>query len=70
MRTVKFLIEELSKFPGDAVCFAYEGEDVGIVIQKTETTPWRQQGFIRCSEGRDEGIETEIPDWVKKCYDS
>ena len=32
MRTVKNLIEELQKFPEDAACHAYEGEDTGITI--------------------------------------
>jgi len=33
MRTVKWLIEELEKFPDDAVCHAYEGEMTGLVIR-------------------------------------
>ena len=33
MRTVKYLIEQLKKFPEDAVCWAYEGETRGIVIR-------------------------------------
>lgn len=33
MRTVKWLREELAKFPDDALCFAYEGEVTGIVIE-------------------------------------
>ena len=32
MRTVAEIIAELSKLPADALVYAYEGEDVGIVI--------------------------------------
>jgi hypothetical protein len=31
MRSVKWLKEQLEKLPDDAMCFAYEGEDTGIV---------------------------------------
>lgn len=44
-KTVKELIAELQKFPDNAVCFAYEGEQVGIIIE-TEG----KQDFIECVE--------------------
>lgn len=56
MITVKRLIEELRKFPDDALCEAYEGEDTGILIRKNDNT-----GFIPahpCREIEDE-LETD-----------
>lgn len=44
MKTIKDLIAELQKFPEDAVCYAYEGEDYGLVIKRGD-----QYGFIHCS---------------------
>ena len=58
MRTVKWLREELAKFPDDAVCFAYEGEVTGIVIEK-HGHRLEAQGVIHCSESNDEGKKTE-----------
>ena len=57
MKTVEQLIKELSKFPPDAKCFAYEGEQIGIVINHND-----KQGFIYCSEDdeRDLGKDTEL----------
>jgi hypothetical protein len=52
MRTVKSLIEELSRFPDDALCHAYEGEVIGIVIRYGE-----REGVIHCGER--EGVEPE-----------
>ena len=57
MRTVKSLREELAKFPDEAVCFAYEGEVRGLVIE------WPgmrlgPQGVIYCGEGNSEESET------------
>jgi hypothetical protein len=52
MRTVKWLREELAKYPDDAVCFAYEGEVVGIVIEYPDSR-LVSQGVIYCSEGED-----------------
>ena len=57
MRTVKWLMNELSKFPDDALCHAYEGEVTGIVI--TKSVPF-EQGIIYCSEGNDEDKQTEV----------
>lgn len=59
MRTVEWLRNELSKFPDDAVCFAYEGEVVGIIIEHADER-LRNQGVIYCSESSDEGKETEL----------
>ena len=53
MRTVKWLREELAKYPEDAVSFAYEGEITGIVICKDG-----KQGAIHCSEWDDTGKES------------
>lgn len=50
MRTVKGLIEELTRFPDDALCYAYEGEVIGIVIRHCG-----REGVIHCGEG--EGAE-------------
>ncbi|WP_254964362.1 hypothetical protein [Cyanobium sp. Aljojuca 7A6] len=52
MRTLKSLIEELSRFPDDALCHAYEGEIIGIVIRLGG-----REGVIHCSER--EGVEPE-----------
>jgi hypothetical protein len=49
MRTVKSLIVELQKFPDDAVCYAYEGEVTGIIIER-QGHRLEKQGFISCSE--------------------
>lgn len=59
MRTVKWLREELARFPDDAVCFAYEGEGTGIVIERAGRS-CREQGFIPCSEGDDAGKVSEL----------
>jgi hypothetical protein len=48
MRTVKWLRDELAKFPDDAVCWAYEAESSGIVISRTKED--METGFIYCSE--------------------
>ena len=42
MRTVESLIKELEKFPKDATCFAYEGEEIGVAIETLD----RKYGFI------------------------
>ena len=49
MRTVRSMIEELQKFPPNALCYAYEGEVIGLVIEHADRS--RQgQGVIYCSE--------------------
>ncbi len=55
MKTVRELKEELSKFPDDALCSAYDGGQgsEGIFVQKADL-----QGFIYCSES-DNDRETE-----------
>ena len=58
MRTVAWLKKELERFPEDAVCFAYEGEVTGLVIEMPGKRP-QNQGVIYCSERDDEGKETE-----------
>lgn len=45
MKTVKELIDELKKFPEDAECFAYKGEDSGISIHSKDN---KEHGFIFC----------------------
>lgn len=57
MRTVKWLKNELDKFPDDATCFSYEGEVIGIVIESGDGL---HQGVIYCSEEDDSGKETEL----------
>lgn len=52
MRTVKSLIEELTRFPEDALCHAYEGEVIGIVVRHCG-----REGVIHC--GEHEGAEQE-----------
>lgn len=54
MRTVKSLIEELSRFPEEALCHAYEGEIIGIVVRLGE-----REGVIHCSEREGAEEETE-----------
>ena len=60
MKTVKELKTELNKFKDSDLCYAYEGEVTGIIINRG-----RQQGVIYCSEKVDvaetkliEGITT------------
>jgi len=52
MRTVKSLIEELGRFPDDALCPAYEGEVIGVVVRHGG-----RDGVIHSSER--EGAEPE-----------
>ena len=66
MRTVAWLKAELAKFPDDAVCFAYEGEVTGIVIERSERRSMadgpdrcRAQGTIFCSESNEYDISNE-----------
>ncbi len=59
MITVKELKEELNKFSDDCVCFAYEGEVIGIGIEEVNAR-LRKQGFIYCSEYDDSEKETEL----------
>lgn len=43
MIMIKFLIEELKKFPQDALCYGYEGEMIGLsVVDHAD----KQLGFI------------------------
>ena len=44
MRTVKSLVDELSRFPDEALCHAYEGEVTGIVVRYGGG-----EGVIHCS---------------------
>lgn len=54
MRTVKSLIEELTRFPDEALCHAYEGEITGIVIRHDGG-----EGVIHCSAREEAEPETE-----------
>ena len=38
MRTVENMIEELKKFPKDAMCYGYEGESTGLGIMVNKRT--------------------------------
>ena len=66
MRTVKWLREELLKFPDNAVLFAYEGEVIGLIIEYpfgvSSPDPKRGllslQGVIYCGGSRER--ETEL----------
>jgi hypothetical protein len=51
MLTVAKLRKHLAAFPDDAKCYAYSGEDTGVVIV--------DHGFIPCSEGR--SVKDEKP---------
>jgi len=53
MRTVRSLIEELARFPDEALCHAYEGEITGIVIRHCG-----REGVIHCGEREDAEPET------------
>ena len=55
MRTVENLIEELRKFPKDAMTYAYEGEGCGIVIK----TKNGKHGFIYDGEWKEKDAATE-----------
>lgn len=57
MKTVKDLIKELQKFPEDAMCYGYEGENTGIGIKIKDG----KYGFIYACELEDcKESETEI----------
>jgi len=56
-RTVKFLKQELEKFPDDAKIHAYEGEVTGIIIT---AEGYKHQGVIFTSEIDEDLPETEI----------
>jgi len=57
MKSVKELKEELSKFEDGDLCFAYEGEVIGIVVNRGD-----RQGVIYCGEGSLKESETKIID--------
>jgi len=58
MKTVKELINELKKFPEDALCYGYEGEGMGIAIR---TKDGKKHGFIYAGESEiSKDKETEI----------
>ena len=63
MRTVAFLRAELEKFPDDAICFAYEGEVTGIVIEPplgpSGERDLSRSGVIFCSEDDDYDVSNE-----------
>ena len=52
MRTVAWIKKELEKFPDDAVCYAYEGEVVGLIVERSGEES-DSQGVIYCSERND-----------------
>ena len=54
MITIRRLKELIKDIPDDAMCFGYEGEDTGIVINKD-----KRQWFIRCTEADKDDIHTE-----------
>lgn len=46
MRTVKSLRYELAKFPDDALCYAYEGEVIAVVVQENAS----ELGWVVCDQ--------------------
>jgi hypothetical protein len=52
--TVAKMIEELQKYPQDAVCHAYEGEVIGLVITSKDGD---QLGYIDTAREWDEEPE-------------
>lgn len=50
MKTVKQLIRELEKFPEDALCYVYEGEVTGIIVNHKDI----EEAVIYCSAYDDE----------------
>lgn len=59
MKTVKQLREELAKFDDEMLCYAYEGEQTGIVIVHPNLSV-HDQGFIPCSESRLDSEPTRV----------
>ncbi|MEN8237331.1 MAG: hypothetical protein ABFQ95_07325 [Pseudomonadota bacterium] len=55
MKTVKEMKEELDKFNDDDMCYAYEGEVIGLVINRGH-----DQGVIFCAEGSGEEEDTHL----------
>jgi hypothetical protein len=47
MKTVKAMIEALQQFPPDAKCYAYEGEDCGLVIVDADM---KRSGWITAGD--------------------
>lgn len=50
MRTVKSLTEELSKFPDEAIVWAYEGESSGLGVRWPGEIESSTEGFIYCTD--------------------
>lgn len=61
MISIRKLKEELAKFDDDCVCYAYEGEVTGLIIER-KGDRLKSQGFIHCSESDDTGKETQTLD--------
>ena len=55
MKTVKEIKEDLNKFKDSDLCYAYEGEVSGIIVNRGE-----EQGVIFCGEFDGPEKETEI----------
>jgi hypothetical protein len=47
--TVKELIEELKKYPSDAIAYAYEGEAIGIMVTDKNGGPLGE--ILTCEPG-------------------
>ncbi len=56
MKTVLELKKELDKFEDTDLCYAYEGEVIGIIVNRNNNN---YQGVIYCGEGTDTK-ETEL----------
>ena len=55
MKTVKQVKEELEKFEDTDLCFAYEGEVTGIIVNRGD-----KQGVIYCNESECKEPETDM----------
>jgi len=58
MKSVGRLIKELSEFPENAKCHAYEGEEIGITIDIKEGDIL-SYGFVSCSPSDEDPISLE-----------
>ena len=63
MLTVKQLRIELAKFRDDALCYAYEGEVTGVIVNPpgNPLVYGDQQGVIYCSDDEKEEKPTFVP---------
>lgn len=77
MRTVKSLREALAHFPDDALCYAYEGEERGVVVARfgiiiaTETPEAERTSQLRDNDGQRYVIaDDELADHIASLVNS